>query len=339
MKYLNYLLAMLIITHCDVFATVIPASKFEADPKEVKHLALNYPTQAIEYYKKNSEKLLQLNSAEALSIYSSLLAAASKVQDIELIEELAQHLSDERLVPYSQPYTFTVVNVIGVAYRLTGQLDDAIKTYKCALKHSQNNVEKMTAKVNLAIAYRMNNQPAISFQILQSVDEAILNGRRKAGLLVVKGNTAIVLGNSESAVEYFIAARRHYLADKHHRNATRVTVNLLGAALIERKVELYENYREKLRATSDTYLPDSDKQYLKWLDFMAKSVKSNMISEQAASYTTRHVDLLLKGGYENPVRKILKSLNAEFLIPQEPKKRPMNKKLQANLAKRWCQDL
>ncbi|AOT11050.1 hypothetical protein [Pseudoalteromonas luteoviolacea] len=339
MKYLIYLIGLLLFNNGSTYATEKHDLTFSSESERIKYLALNYPDQALNYFKENQKKLLEQNSEQTVSIYSSVLAAASSVGDIKLVEDIAKLLSDPRLVPYSRHFRFTIVNVIGVSYRFNGQFDDAVITYKCALKHARNNVEKMTSKVNLSIAYRMNKQPAISFQILQSIDEAILSGRRKAGLLVVTGNTAIVLDKPKEAISYFIAARQHYLKDLHHRNAARVTVNLLGAALIARRAEVYEKYRKKLTSAYEAYLPKSDQLYLQWLDLMHDSVKSNVVADKTLEYTKTHVVRLLKEGYTEPVRKLLQSLNAEFLMPEMHKKSLMNMALHSGLAKPWCQDL
>ncbi|KID56133.1 hypothetical protein JF50_17750 [Pseudoalteromonas luteoviolacea] len=339
MKYLIYLCGLLLLSCGSVSAVEKNEKTFSSEPERVKYLALNYPDQAVAFFKENQGKLLEQSSEQTVSIYSSVLAAASNIGDIKLVEAIVRLLSDTRLTPYSQHFLFTIVNVIGVSYRVNGQFDDAVVTYKCALKLARNNVEKMTSKVNLSIAYRMNNQPAISFQILQSIDEAILSGRRKAGLLVVKGNTAIVLDKPKEAISYFIAARQHYLKGQHHRNAARVTVNLLGAALIARRAEVYEKYRRKLTPAYEAYLPQSDKLYLHWLDLMHDSVKSNIVADGTVNYTKTHVTRLLKEGYTEPVSKLLHSLNVEFLMPEKQKNSLVNTALSSNLAKPWCQDL
>ncbi|KZN45736.1 hypothetical protein [Pseudoalteromonas luteoviolacea] len=339
MKYFISLLLLFLSCQSSVSASEKQDLDFATESERVKYLALNYPAEAVSYYEQNAQKLLVQSSAQTVSIYSSVLAAASNTGNIKLVEELVSLLSDERLSPHSSGYQFTIINVIGVAYRLNRQFDDAIATYKCALKHAHNSMEKMTAKVNLSIAYRMDNQPAISFQILQSIDEAILSGRRKGGLLVVKGNTAVVLDKPKAAISYFIAARQHYLKDKHQRNASRVTVNLLGAALIARRSELYEKYRKKLTPTFEAYLPQSDQLYLKWLDLMHESVESNRIADHTLRYTKKHLSRLIKEGYEGPVHKLLKSLNAEFLMPEQSRRHLILTSLRVDLAKPWCQEL
>ncbi|MBQ4811565.1 hypothetical protein J8M20_09460 [Pseudoalteromonas luteoviolacea] len=307
--------------------------------ENIKYLARNQPYEAIKEYEKIASKLLTQDSPETILIYKDVLISASSTQNMKLIEQMVDLLSAPRLEPYITPYLFVVTNAIGVAYRRNGQLDDAIATYKCTFKYAFNDIDKMTVKVNLAIAYRMMQQPAISFQLLQSIDEAILNGNRKAGLLVVKGNTAVVLGKAGDAVRYFSEARNYYLKVQHKRSAARVTVNLLGAALISRKLDIFDHYRSKLVKLPDDYLPESDLEYLAWLDLMHQSVIKNSMTADIISYTIQHVPKLIEYGYTEHVAQLLESLEAGDLVPKIAEVAPPEIKIKNELGSAWCQDL
>ncbi|KZN69863.1 hypothetical protein [Pseudoalteromonas luteoviolacea] len=306
---------------------------------DIKYLARNKPDEAIKEFEKIAKRLLNQDNTETILIYKDVLVAASSTKNMPLVEQMIKLLSAPRLAPYITPYLFVVTNAIGVAYRRNGQFDEAISAYKCTFKYAFNDIDKMTVKVNLAIAYRMKQQPAISFQLLQSIDEAILNGNRKAGLLVVKGNTAVVLGKAVDAVKFFSEARNYYLKVQHKRSAERVTVNLLGAALISRKLDIFDHYRTKLAELPDNYLPDSDLAYLAWLDLMHESVVKNTMAADVISYTIQHVPKLIEYGYVEHVSQLLDSLDAGDLVPKRTVFLPPETKLKSGLASTWCQDL
>lgn len=233
MKYFIYLFGLLLLSYGSTSAIEEHISAFATESESIEYLSLNYPDKAIELYKRNSAKLLTTHSEKTVSFYNDVLVAASSVHDTVLIEELVGLLAHRRLDPFREPYLFAIINVLGVSYGTNLQYVEAIAAYKCALTLTDNKLEKTIAKVNLAIAYRMAEQPALSYQILQSIDESILSGRRIAGVLVVKGNTAMVLREVGAAIDHYTMARQYYIKTKHHRNAARVTVNLVGAALAD----------------------------------------------------------------------------------------------------------
>nr|AHX39812.1 hypothetical protein [Pseudoalteromonas luteoviolacea] len=201
---------------------------------------------------------------------------------------------------------------------------------------TDNKLEKMIAKVNLAIAYRMAEQPALSYQILQSIDESILSERRLAGVLVVKGNTAMALHDVEAAIAHYIMARKHYIKAKYRRNATRVTVNLLGAALADQQRTLFEKFRKTLDAKSESHLTDNESAYLLWLDTLYGSVKYKKISPEVERITLNLAPKLLAGGYITPVKMILDRFDATHLISLEAQTKTNKARLKARLVDHWC---
>ncbi|KZN53268.1 hypothetical protein [Pseudoalteromonas luteoviolacea] len=306
--------------------------------EEIEYLTRNDPLAAISRYEEVAQTLLKQNNPDTILIYKNVLIAASNTQNIPLVEEMSKQLSSLRLAAYINPYLFSSVNAIGVSYRKNGQFEDAVTTYKCALKYAFNDIDKMIVKVNLSIAYRMMEQPAVSFQLLQSIDEAILDGNRKAGLLVVKGNTAVVLNKSSEAVDYYAQARKYYLKVEHNLSAARVTVNLLGAALISRKLDVFTKYRMTLNQFPENQLPPGEKQYLQWLDLMYKSVAKNNISLDTERYIKEQVPVLIEFGYKEHIVKLLQSLDAQSLVPEGGKRFLPTTKLKPGLASQWCQN-
>ncbi|KZN29710.1 hypothetical protein [Pseudoalteromonas luteoviolacea] len=313
--------------------------KDKSEPEKVKYLSLNYPHQAIQFYKRNAARLLTQSNEETVSIYSSVLVAASNLHDIALVTEVVQLLSDRRLSALRESYGFTITNAIGISYGMNEQYYDAIATYKCTLKHANNQLDKMIAKINLAIAYRMNDQPAQGFQILQSIEQAILTGRRKAGLLVVSGNLSIALGQIDSAITDYTEARRYYLKGDNYRNAARVSVNLLSAILLDRRTAMYDEYRAALNTHEEAYLTENELMFLKWLDLMYTSIKNNVISDEAVKYTLSNATYLVKGGYADSVNKLLKSLNSEHLMVVAEKPLTDRAVLREGLAEPWCHNV
>ncbi|MCF2857612.1 hypothetical protein L1286_09030 [Pseudoalteromonas sp. SMS1] len=340
MKYIirKFNLSVMLVTVM-VTTGIVYADVSKQVSEEIEHLTRNDPLAAIARYEDVAQSLLKQSGPDTILIYKNVLIAASNTQNTSLVEEMSLQLSSQRLAAYIPPYLFSSVNAIGVAYRKNGQFEEAVTTYKCALKHAFNDIDKMIVKVNLAIAYRLMEQPAVSFQLLQSIDEAILDGNRKAGLLVVKGNTAVVLNKASEAVAFYIQAREHYLKVGHNLSAARVTVNLLGATLISRKLAVFKQYRALLRDLPSGYLPKSERQYLGWLDWMYNSVAQNMISLDTERYIIEQAPVLIEFGYKEHIEKLLKSLDAEHLIPEGGKRFLPTTKLKAGLASSWCQNL
>ncbi|AOT11049.1 hypothetical protein [Pseudoalteromonas luteoviolacea] len=223
-----------------------------------------------------------------------------------------------------------------MSYGTNLQYIEAIAAYKCALALTDNKLEKMIAKVNLAIAYRMAGQPALSYQILQSIDESILSGQRIAGVLVVKGNTAMVLRKVGAAVKYYTRARKYYINANHHRNAARVTVNLLGAVLADGQFAMFKQLRELLDVNAKNHLTDNESAYLQWLDMISVSLMNKTISPEVGSNTLNLATKLVAGGYKAPVEMILEALGARHLIPLEVQTKSTKTRLRARLERHWC---
>ncbi|AOT11047.1 hypothetical protein [Pseudoalteromonas luteoviolacea] len=339
MKYISVLIATVLCLMIHKVVAIDSVNiKSESDSQKIKYLSLNYPVKAIELYKQNSTKYLLRSDEETMSVYASALIAASNVQDIDLIEEIIGLIADDRLTPYRQPYLFTVINVIGVSYGKNMQYVQAIKTHKCALNHTNSNLEKMISKVNLAITYRMNNQPAVSYQILQTVDEAILDSRRAAGVLAEKGNTAMVLGKFDLAMRAYKSARTQYLKGGHRRNAMRVIVHLLGAALLDEQFDLFNASRKTLNPQSRSYLTEHELIYLKWLDLVYLSIQNNQISELTVSYTLHNFTVFIEAGFQAPVERLLEKLKAQHVVSLEPHTTNGVAKINDKLAHGWCDE-
>ncbi|MDK1288348.1 hypothetical protein [Pseudoalteromonas umbrosa] len=337
MKYIGVLAAFILYLAIHKVVAIDSVNiEQESDSEKIKYLSLNYPEKAIEFYKQNASKHLLHSNEETMSVYASVLIAASNSHNIDLMEEVIGLIADDRLDSFRKPYLFTIINVIGVSYAMNMQYTHAIKTHKCALNHTNSHLEKMISKVNLAITYRMHNQPALSYQILQTIDEAILNGRRAAGVLVEKGNTAMVLGEFDSAVRAYKAARVQYLNGGHHRNAMRVVVHLLGAALLDERYKLFDVSRKKLDPQSSTYLTENELTYLKWLDLIYQSIQDNQISELAATYTSNNFAVFIEAGFQAPVESLLKKFKAQHIVSHDPSTTNIVTKIDDKLAHGWC---
>ncbi|KID56131.1 hypothetical protein JF50_17740 [Pseudoalteromonas luteoviolacea] len=337
MKYIGVVVAVILcLAIHNVVAIDSVNYEYESDSEKIKDLSLNYPAKAIELYKQNATQYLLRSNEDTMSAYTSALIAASNAQNIDLIEEIIGLIADDRLAPFRESYLFTVINVIGVSYTMNMQYEQAIKTHKCALNYTNSHMEKMISKVNLAITYRMYNQPALSYQILQTVDEAILNGRRAAGVLVEKGNTAMVLGEFDAAIRAYKAARVQYINGGHHRNAMRVVVHLLGAALLDERYELFTASRKKLDPQSSNYLTENELIYLKWLDLIYPSIQDNQISEMVVTYTSDNFALFVEAGFQAPVESLLKKMKAQHIVSDDPSAANVVMKINDKLAHGWC---
>lgn len=328
------LLALLLTLHVKAVENL--KENFATEDDKVKYLSLNYPEKAIQFYKQNAPRLSETNNEQTVSIYTSILVAASNIRDITLIEQIVEEVTQNRLAQFRPPYDFSIINVIGVSYGMNFQYAESVQAYQCALEYSRNNLEKMIAKMNLAIAYRMAGQPAFSYQILQSVDEAILSGRRLASLFVVRGNTAMALKKVKAAITDYKAARNHYLKGEHHRNANRVTVNLLGAALVDRRLTLFDEFRKSLQPESQSYLTENEQAYLAWLDLMYKSVRQKKLSKLAINNTKLLLPKLIAGGYEPVVNQLFSSFSAEYIGQSKVQPNNVERRLNAGLIASWC---
>ncbi|KZN59293.1 hypothetical protein N473_03800 [Pseudoalteromonas luteoviolacea CPMOR-1] len=146
----------------------------------------------------------------------------------------------------------------------------------------------------------------------------------------------MALHEVDAAIAHYIMARKHYINANHHRNAARVTVNLLGAALVDQQRTLFGKFRKTLDAKSDSHLTDNESAYLLWLDTLYGSVEKKKISPEVERITLNLAPKLLAGGYITPVKMILDRFGATHLVSLEAQTKTNKTRLKARLVDHWC---
>ncbi|MBD1584699.1 hypothetical protein [Pseudoalteromonas sp. S16_S37] len=310
---------------------MLPVSAVQLD--ELKRLSSSEPDKALQLYSQLVEQVNTTTDKQTLVDlhYEGLLAALNSAQ-WPAFESIVKRLYDTELSSYVEPMKFTLLTRVGVAYRYNNQLEQARIHYTCALAQSASDLELALLKVNLAIVYKLSDQPAMAFQLINSIDEKQLSMKVKAGYLVVRGNILSSLGKFEDALSSFDQAREQYSLLGDQLSKVGVTFNILGAALAYKSLDKFADYRTGFEAL----LKEQDSQYLYWLDVIAQSIKAQQVTAEHEKWLTEHIKPLLKRGYATDIKAHLEAINMQHLYPKQKPKRRGDKSLSEFLGAPWC---
>ncbi|NOU52213.1 tetratricopeptide repeat protein [Pseudoalteromonas sp. JBTF-M23] len=310
---------------------MLPVSAAQLD--ELKKLSSSEPDKALQLYSQMLEQANTSTNKQAIIDlhYTGLLAALNSAQ-WATFERIVKRLYDAELSSYLEPMKFTLLTRIGVAYRYNNQLEQARMHYTCALAQSASDIEHSLLKVNLAIVYKLSDQPAMAFQLINSIDEKQLSMKVKAGYLVVRGNILTSLGKFEDALSSFEQAREQYGLLDDQLSKVGVTFNILGAALAYKSLDKFADYRTGI----EVLLKEHDSQYLYWLDVIAQSIKTQVVTAVHEKWLIEHINPLLERGYGTAMKAHLEIIDMIQLYPKQKPKRRGDKSLAEFLGAPWC---
>ncbi|BBN83734.1 hypothetical protein PA25_37190 [Pseudoalteromonas sp. A25] len=317
---------------------MLPVSSVQID--ELKKLSSSEPDKAVQRYSELL-KQAQIDNTDKQVLtdlhFEGLLAALNASQWSTFVS-IVKRLSSPELSIYVEPIKFNLVTRIGVAYRFNYQLEQARKHYTCALDLSASDIELATLKVNLAIVYRLSEQPAMAYQLINSIDQKQLSMRVKAGYFVVRGNILTSLGKFEEAVSSFEQARGFYGKLGNAISAAGVTLNILGASLSGNLLSTFSHYRQGYETLVDEQDMES-LQYLQWLDLIAQAIKTKEVTLAQERWLAEHVKPLIKRGFGADVKAHLKVVDKAYLYPKQKPIRLGKTLLPESMAQPWCPTL
>ncbi|TMP43223.1 hypothetical protein CWB96_21855 [Pseudoalteromonas citrea] len=303
-----------------------------------KGLSVNKPKQALVEYPILVNRYQNDTTKQVAMLHFYALSAASRARDWPAFLNILDEIFSEKLKVYFDEERLQILSKIGVAYRLNGQLEQAKKHYQCAFEFADNNIELAQLKVNQAIVFRLLEQPALAFQLLESVDIDKLSERVKAGYWVVRGNIKQSIGHFEEALESFERAHRLYLNVDNRSAEAGLTGNILSVALAANKLEVFSQYRAGFEAKASEYYPQlSD--YLEWLDIIAYSYKAQSLNTANHAWLKKHVDIFVEQGFGDSIYAHLQRVGAAQLYPVGKTMKFSAYKLPEQLGKAWCEPL
>ncbi|CAH9053507.1 hypothetical protein PSECIP111854_01183 [Pseudoalteromonas sp. CIP111854] len=306
---------------------------------ELQSLSTSEPEKALKLY----EQLLKLAQKEAdqeavVTLYLEGVLAALNARDWSTFTTIVEQLYSADLSVFMGPVQFNLLTRIGVAYRYNNQLEQARIHYKCALRQSASDLELTLLKVNLAIVYRLSDQPAMAFQLISSIDEHQLSTKVKAGYSVVRGNTLAAMGEHVRALSYFEKAHLLYVKNKDRRAEVLIQLNIMSAALAQQSFDKFSKYRKgyELLLHQHGLKPPL---FLQWLDLIEKVMKSGRMTLEDEKWVKNNVIELSEQGYGMGIKAHLTTIEAMHLYPTRPPSRQGENALPEFLGKPWCSAL
>ena len=305
---------------------------------DFKRLTVNNPKQALVEFPALLTRHQDGSKKQIALLYYQALTAASRADNWPMFISLLRQMESPDLKEYIEEIKVRLLSTIGVSYRVNGQLEQAGKHYQCAFEFVSSDIELAQLKVNQAIVYRMLDQPAIAFQLIDSLESRQLSDKVKAGYYVVKGNIEQSLGRFDNALQHYIQAHKLYIKRDDRRSQAGVTGNILGAALAAKKFDLYLQYRHNFEDKVRSYYPQA-LEYIQWLDIVEQSLQLNRLTSAQRQWLKKHVVHFIAQGYEDVVKAHLTQLNAMDIYPKAEVKQFESFELPLALGKPWCTSL
>lgn len=294
------------------------------------------PNKALIEYNKQKHNYKHTFSENALQFHRIAIKAAIDQYDWDTFLGILSTLKNKEFELITRKKAHHIINDIGVAYRQNNQYKDAIEHFTCALNKTSNGNYIAALKANIATAYRVQGQPAVGFQLLNSIEHKVLDKNISAGIYNLRGNLALYLGEIDQAIKYIEKARTLFISQNKVRFASRLRFSLMTAALIKRDVSLYQVYRKNIEADLMKLAIDNH-DFLRFLDEVNHAILIEDIPSLMSQHITDLIKLLERNDDANRnVRLLLKSLNLETLISQEQEPQPKEPLLPSNLASNWC---
>jgi tetratricopeptide (TPR) repeat protein len=300
-----------------------------------KGLTVSNPKQALIEYALLANLHQNNNTKRMAMLHYHALSAAYRSRDWSVFQEILEKIFSVKSNTYSDEQRVQILSKIGVAYRKNGQFKQAKKHYQCAFEFVKSDVELAQLKVNQAIVFRLSKQPALAFQLLESIDADNLPARIKAGYFVVRGNIKQSIDNFEEALEIFKQAHQLYVNVNNKGAEVGITSSILTVALAAKKLEVYEQYREGFDSEIIEYYPKLQ-DYLTWLDIVAYSYKTQKLSALNRQWLEEHVVRFVELGFGDSIYAHLQNLDASELYPLDKIERFSEFKLPEQLGKSWC---
>ncbi|WP_158678285.1 hypothetical protein [Pseudoalteromonas sp. T1lg23B] len=298
-------------------------------------LAANNPQQALELYPEYLAELDAQNIDMQVALRIEALLAAMNGRSWPAFVTITESLKAPEIQSVLEEKRFKLLTRIGVAYRYNNQLEQAKLHYQCALGLADSDLELATLKVNLAIVFRLLEQPAMAFQLIDSIDSEQLTMRVKAGYSVVRGNILQSLHRFDDALASFEQAHQLYIKMDNQQHRVSITRNILGAALASKQPQSYVKYRVTYQDEISQYSAKS-RDYLTWMDIISDSRQKGVLSAKDEAFLQQHITPLAELGYKEALKEHLKSINALHLYPKQIAARKGEQALPDNLGKPWC---
>ena len=73
-------------------------------------------------------------------------------------------------------------------------------------------------KSNIAAAYRIQNQPALDYHLLNSIEYTVLDKSIRAGIYIITGNFALYLNKTKDVIKHYQKAFKLFKSQSKNRD-------------------------------------------------------------------------------------------------------------------------
>ena len=101
---------------------------------------------------------------------------------------------------------------------INNQLDDAIAHFLCAMTKTENTNYIAALKSNIVAAYRIQNQPALGYHLLNSIEYTVLDKSIRAGIYIITGNFALYLNKTKDVIKHYQKAFKLFKSQSKNRD-------------------------------------------------------------------------------------------------------------------------
>lgn len=302
-------------------------------------LEKNNPQRALLDYKKKAKHITNEFTLDALQYHRIAIRAAIDTKDINTFLDILNTIKHDEFTPVTEKKALQIINDIGIIYRINNQLDDAIAHFQCAMTKTENANYIAALKSNIAAAYRIQNQPALGYSLLNSIEYIVLDKEIRAGIYITTGNFALHLNKTEDAIKHYQKALTLFKSQNKLRDETRLKFSIMTAALMAKDLSTFKQYRQGIEVKLQQFhIEQTD--FINFLDMAYTAIK---LKDNTQLKTKEFAELLLRlfkndDANEN-IRLLLQTMKLESLLTPEQQRQPKEPILEANLGAPWCEDL
>ena len=145
-------------------------------------------------------------------------------------------------------------------------------------------------KSNIAAASRIQNQPALGYHLLNSIEYTVLDKNLRAGIYITTGNFALHLNKTEAAIKYYQKALKLFKSLNKRRDETRLKFSIMTAALMAKDIPTFKQYRQGIEIKlKQFHIEQTD--FINFLDMVYTAIK---LKDNTQLKTKEFSELLLR---------------------------------------------
>lgn len=298
-----------------------------------KEMVFAHPKDAIMAYDDYSKKIANDGSEGAMTIYRLAMLAAIRTQRIDLLPVIAKEITSPRFEELNGDIKANVLLVLGGAYILRDDLEQALWHFECARQLTSNRDTHVKLDINTSIIFTKQKQFKEAFTLLATIKDEEFGIRGMGVKRMLEGNILFYEHRFAEAIKAYQHAYAFYRKDEDMNGAVRILQNILLAAVVEKDWLSFDRYYDVLLDVKSDFMTSSNNN---WISFLALTKQYQLHNFTKAQYLERAARLLenMDEDHFDEVRELGGLLNIDFNLNQQAF---ADTPITDYLGKGWCE--